>query len=114
MRPFVDISPAEPPEQKNQLAAAYRAISPLLQPDRDKMAETQKQLDKLEIVTAKCAAKEKQSLRAASTAIHARGASPSPTDKVYADVPSALGHLPANQMPNRLGLANWPVATIIR
>ena len=110
VRPFVDISPAErTPEQKNQLAAAYRAISPLLQPDRDKLAETQKQLDKLGIVTA-MVTREKQSYERPSTAIHARGAFLSPADKVYADVPSALGHLPANQMPNRLGLANWLVS----
>ncbi|HEV2383620.1 MAG TPA: PSD1 and planctomycete cytochrome C domain-containing protein [Terriglobia bacterium] len=110
VRPFVDISPAErTPEQKNQLAAAYRAISPLLQPDRDKMAETQKQLDKLGIVTA-MVMREKRSYERPSTAIHARGAFLSPADKVYADVPSALGLLPANQMPNRLGLANWLVS----
>ena len=110
VRPVVDIAAAErTPEQKNQLAAAYRAISPLLQPDRDKIAELQKQIDKLGIVTA-MVMREKRSYEWPSTAIHTRGAFLSPADKVYANIPSELGHLPANQMPNRLGLANWLVS----
>ena len=39
-----------------------------------------------------------------------RGTFTSPGELVYADVPSALGHLPANAMPNRLGLAEWLVS----
>jgi hypothetical protein len=110
VRPIVDIPPAQrTADQKNQLAAAYRAIAPLLQPDRDKLAELQKQFDKLGIVTA-MVMREKQSYERPSTAIHTRGAFLSPADKVYANVPSALGHLPPDQMPNRLGLANWLVS----
>ena len=110
VRPIVDIAATQrTADQKKQLAAAYRAIAPLLQPDRDKLAELQKKLDKLGIVTA-MVTQEKSSYERPSTAIHTRGAFLSPADKVYADVPSALGHLPPNQMPNRLGLANWLVS----
>jgi hypothetical protein len=109
-RPIVDIPAAQrTPEQKNQLAAAYRGIAPLLQPDRDKLAELKKQVDQLGIVTA-MVMREKQSYQRPSTAIHNRGAFLSPADKVFADVPSALGQVPATQMPNRLGLANWLVS----
>ena len=42
--------------------------------------------------------------------MHIRGAFTSLGDKVCAGVPSALNPLPDDQMPNRLGLANWLVS----
>jgi hypothetical protein len=109
VRPILEIAPAGRTEdQKKELAAAYRAISPLLQPDRDQMAKLKKQLDDLGIVTA-MVMREKQSYDHPSTFVHTRGAFLSPADKVYADVPSALGHLSEDEMPNRLGLARWLV-----
>ncbi|HEY6291366.1 MAG TPA: PSD1 and planctomycete cytochrome C domain-containing protein [Terriglobia bacterium] len=109
VRPFVDIPPAQrSAEQKTQLAAAYRAIAPLLQPDRDRVAELSKSLDKLGIATSLVMG-EKQSYQRPSTAIHVRGAFLSTSDKVYADVPPALGSLSEDEMPNRLGLAQWLV-----
>ena len=40
------------PEQRQQLAAAYRNVSPLLDATRKQIADLEKQLDKLGIVTA--------------------------------------------------------------
>ncbi len=109
VRPIVEIAPAQRTEdQKKDLAGAYRTISPLLQPDRDQIAKLKKQLDDLGIVTA-MVMREKQSYERPSTFIHIRGAFLSPADKVYADVPSALGHLSEDELPNRLGLARWLV-----
>jgi hypothetical protein len=109
VRPILDMPPARrAADQAKELAAAYRKISPLLQPDRDQIAKLQKQLDDLGIVTAMVMG-EKQSYERPATFVHMRGAYLSPSDKVYADVPGALGHLPAEQMPNRLGLAYWLV-----
>jgi Protein of unknown function (DUF1553)/Protein of unknown function (DUF1549)/Planctomycete cytochrome C len=110
VRPIVDVPPARrTDDQKKELAAAYRAISPLLQPDRDQIAKLQKQVDGLGIVTA-MVMHEKQSYERPSTFVHIRGAFLSPAEKVYADVPGALGHLSADEMPNRLGLAEWLVS----
>jgi hypothetical protein len=109
LRPILDVPPAQrSADQAKGLAAAYRAISPLLQPDRDQIAKLKKQLDDLGIVTA-MVLHEKQSYERPSTYVHIRGAFLSPADKVYADVPSALGHLSEDEMPNRLGLARWLV-----
>jgi len=109
VRPIVDVTPAQrTDDQKKKLAAAFRSISPLLQPARDQIAKLQKQVDDLGIVTA-MVLREKQSYARPSTFVHVRGAFLSPAEKVYANVPSAVGHLPPDQMPNRLGLANWLV-----
>jgi Protein of unknown function (DUF1553)/Protein of unknown function (DUF1549)/Planctomycete cytochrome C len=109
MLPIVSIAPDQrTDDQKKALAAAYRAIAPLLQPDRDQIAKLKKQLGDLGIVTAMIF-NEKQSYDRPSTFVHTRGAFLSPADKVYADVPSALGHLSEDELPNRLGLARWLV-----
>jgi len=109
LRPILDVSAAQrSADQTKELAAAYRGVSPLLQPDRDQIAKLQKQVDDLGIVTA-MVMREKQSYERPSTFIHVRGAFLSPADNVYADVPGALGHLSGGEMPNRLGFARWLV-----
>ena len=109
VRPVVDEPPSQrTKDQKKELAAAYRAVSPLLEPDRDRIVKLQKQVDDLGIVTAMLL-REKAGWERPSTSIHVRGAFLSPSDKVYADVPRALGHLSEEEMPNRLGLAQWLV-----
>jgi hypothetical protein len=45
-----------------------------------------------------------------STNIRERGTFTSKGELVYADIPSALGTLPRDAMPNRLGLAQWLVS----
>ena len=107
LRPVLDVPAARrPQEEKNRLAAAYRSIAPPLQPTRDRMKQLQKDLDKLGIVTAMII-RERPDFERPSTYMHVRGAYLSKGDKVYADVPFILNPLPPDQMPTRLGLANW-------
>jgi mono/diheme cytochrome c family protein len=94
-------------DQKNQLAAAYRAVSPLLQPTRDRLAEAKKSLRNVGIVTA-LIMRERDS-GVPSTYMHVRGSYLAVGDQVYAAVPAVFGPLPQNETPNRLALAQWLV-----
>src|SRR5579871_3352879 len=95
-------------KEKDELAAAFRAITPLLQPTRDQIAKLEKSLSDLGIVTAMIM-RERPGFGRPWTYIRERGSFLSLGEKVYADVPAILNPLPANQMPNRLGLAYWLV-----
>jgi hypothetical protein len=96
-------------EQKEQLAAAYRNIAPLLDPARKELARLEKSLEDVGIVTAMIMREEPGYARP-TTYVRERGSFLSKGDLVYADVPSALTPLPRNVMPNRLGLAEWLVS----
>ncbi len=107
--PVLDIPVAKrSKEQKDSLAAVFRSATPLLKPQRDRLAELQKELDKLGIATAMIM-RERESFERPSTYIHIRGSYLAKGEKVYADVPAALHPLPSDVMPNRLGLAYWLV-----
>ena len=93
-------------EQKKDLAAAYRTFAPLLQPTRDLLAEKEKALKDLKIATAMIL-RERPGYQKPSTFLRVRGAFLSPGERMYAGVPAVLPPLPDDQMPNRLGLANW-------
>ena len=94
--------------QKAELAAAFRAVTPLLQPTRDRIAELQKSLTGLGIPTAMIMG-ERPGFERPSTYVRERGSFLSPGEKVYADVPAMLNPLPKDQLANRLGLAYWLV-----
>jgi mono/diheme cytochrome c family protein len=107
--PILDIPPAQrTADQKNQLAAAYRAVSPLLQPTRDRLAAAKKSLQNLGIVTA-LIMRERNS-EVPSTYMHVRGSYLAVGDKVYAAVPAVFKPLPQTETPNRLALAQWLVS----
>ncbi len=110
VRPLLDV-PAEKRtgEQKTQIAAVYRAVSPLLDDTRKQIAALQKQKDDLGIVTTMVMGEQPTFVRPAAF-IRERGTFTSPGELVYADVPSALNPLPKDVMPNRLGLAEWLVS----
>ncbi|HEX5483288.1 MAG TPA: PSD1 and planctomycete cytochrome C domain-containing protein [Terriglobia bacterium] len=95
-------------KEKEELAAAFRSITPLLQPTRDQIAKLQKSLKNLDIVTAMIL-REKPGTGRPWTYIRERGSFLSLGDKVYANVPFILNPLPANQTPSRLALARWLV-----
>jgi hypothetical protein len=97
------------PEQKESLAAAYREVAPSLDSARKQMADLRMELRKLGIASAMTVS-EAGSFARPSTNIRERGTFTSKGDLVYADVPSALGSLPKDAMPNRLGLAEWLVS----
>ena len=106
----LDLAPAERTEkQAADLSAAYRAIAPILKPVRDKKKELEKQDSGLGIATTLVMG-EKNSFERPCTNLHIRGSFLSVSDKVCAGVPFILNPLPDDQMPNRLGLANWLVS----
>jgi Protein of unknown function (DUF1553)/Protein of unknown function (DUF1549)/Planctomycete cytochrome C len=108
--PVLDMpAAARSPEQAKQLAAAYRALAQELQLTRDQIAKLKKELKELGIVTA-LIVRERPGFERPSTSLHIRGAYLSKGDLVYANVPSILGPLPPDAMPNRLGLAQWLVS----
>jgi hypothetical protein len=110
LRPVLDLPSAQRTEQQREdLAAAYRSIAPPLQPTRDKITGIKKEDSKLGIVTT-LVMHEKTSFERPCTFMHIRGAFTSLGDKVCAGVPFVLNPLPEDQMPNRLGLADWLVS----
>ncbi len=110
LRNVLDLPPAQRTEKSaDDLAAAYRAIAPLLQPVRDKKKAIEEEDSKLGIATTLVMG-EKSSFERPCTNVHIRGSFLSVGDKVCAGVPFILNPLPDDQMPNRLGLANWLVS----
>ncbi len=73
------------------------------------MTRLKKQLDDLGIATAMIM-RESPGFARPSAYLRERGTFTSPGELVYADIPSALGRLPRDAMPNRLGLAQWLVS----
>ncbi len=91
------------------LAASYRGIAPLLQPTRDKKKDLEQKEKDLGIPTTLVMG-EKATFERPCTHLHIRGSFLSVGDQVCAGVPFVLNPLPDDQMPNRLGLANWLVS----
>ena len=110
LRPVMDI-PVEKrtPGQKKDLAAVYRSLAPALEPTREKMAELQKSLQDLGIVTT-LIVRERPSYDRPFTYLRVRGSFMSKADIVYAGFPAIFGPAPESLMPNRLGLAEWLVS----
>jgi hypothetical protein len=113
LRPVLERPLAERTEaERKALAEAHRSVSPRLAPLRDRMAELQKELKDLGIVTAQIL-EERPSHERPSTHLRVRGSFVSKGERVYADVPAvfrSFDPLPEDQMPNRLGLARWLVS----
>ena len=97
------------PEQTAKLSKDYREVATPLNTVRAEMAARNDELKKLGIVTAMVLREKPTYLRPAAY-LRERGTFTSPGQLVYADVPSALGSLPKDAMPNRLGLAQWLVS----
>jgi hypothetical protein len=96
-------------EQKKTLSEYYRTVAPSLDASRKRLTRARKELDKLGIVTALIMG-ERPTFERPTALMRARGSFLSPGEKVYANVPSILGSVPENEMPNRLGLARWLVS----
>jgi mono/diheme cytochrome c family protein len=95
-------------QQTRDLAARFRAVSPIFKTARDRIEALQKSLRELGIVSAMIM-KEKPGHERPSTWVRRRGAFMDRVEQVYAAVPSFLPGLPEDVMPNRLGLARWLV-----
>jgi cytochrome c553 len=110
LRPILAISSDHrTAEQKQDLAAAYRQVAPSLDATRKQIKDLRGDLGKLGIASAMVVSEDAGFARP-STNIRERGTYTSKGELVYADVPSALGTLPKDAMPNRLGLAQWLVS----
>jgi hypothetical protein len=110
LRPIIDKpEPNRNDEDRRELAAAYRDVSPILEPTRKQIEALDKQVKALGITTA-MVMREQPAFTRPSAYVRERGTFTSPGELVYADVPSALGSLPKDAMPNRLGLAEWLVS----
>ena len=82
------------------------ANAPELEGDRKRLRELRKELADLAIPTA-MVLRERATGERPSTPLRIRGSYLSPGERVFAGVPASLHPLPANTMPNRLGLALW-------
>ena len=102
------VATARTVEQSKGLSEAYRKVSPLLEPERKRVAELKNSLAKLGIATAMIM-RESGSGRP-SAYLRERGSFLSKGEKVMADVPSALNPLPPGSKANRLALAEWLVS----
>ena len=105
---------AVPPEKrtdarKGEIAAHYRSIAPALNPTREQIGKIRQALNQVPVVSA-MVLRELPSSERPSAVVRIRGGYMSPGEKVWADVPSFLPPLPADAMPNRLGLAKWLVS----
>ncbi len=109
-RPFLAIPEGErTEEQAKQLVDSFRATTPLLADTRSALRQEQQALRELGIATAMVMA-DNPGFERPSAPMRIRGSFLSPGEAVYADVPKVLPPLPANAMPNRLGLARWLVS----
>jgi mono/diheme cytochrome c family protein len=109
LRPLLAISAANRTgQQRNNLAAFYRTIARSLKPARDRLADLRKELAALGIPTA-LIMRERPSHERPSAFVRRRGSFLDRGERVYAGLPAWLHPLRDDQMPNRLGLANWVV-----
>src|SRR5262245_2572489 len=109
LRPILAVPPARrDAAQKESLTKEFLATTPLLKAERDRLAKLQGDLYGIRIDRA-LVMRERPSFERPSTFLRARGSYTNIGEKVYADTPAVLPPLPANRMPNRLGLAYWLV-----
>lgn len=95
-------------KQKNEIAAYFRTISPILQPTRDRIAQLKETIAKLNYTSA-MVFQEKPTKDRPTTDFHTRGSWLNKGEKVQFDVPAVLNPLPKDMPPNRLALAKWLV-----
>lgn len=109
LRPILSIPPAERAQkQREDLSAQFRATTPLLKPDRDRLEKLRDEMKALNITTA-LVMQERQSFDRPSTFFRERGGFLNKGEKTFAAAPAALHPMPENAPINRLGLARWLV-----
>jgi hypothetical protein len=96
-------------EQKKALAAWFRPLAPALDAARDRIRAIDVELDEMKVVTA-LVMQERPGFEKPSTLLRQKGSFTNPGERVFAALPAALGTLPDDQPPNRLGLARWLVS----
>ncbi|HYN02195.1 MAG TPA: DUF1549 and DUF1553 domain-containing protein, partial [Vicinamibacteria bacterium] len=96
-------------EQRAAVLAWFRPLAPSLDAARDRRRTIQAELDEMKVLTTPVLT-ERAGFERPSTLLRNRGSFMSPGERVYAAVPAALGRMPDDQPPNRLGLARWLVS----
>jgi hypothetical protein len=94
--------------QADELAAAFRAATPLLKETRDTLAAKRKALADLKIPST-LVMRERPSFERPSFELRVRGSFSAKGERVYAGTPRALPGMRDDLPINRLGLARWIV-----
>jgi hypothetical protein len=109
LRPVLDRpAAARSQSQADEIAAAFRATTPLLKPTRDALAAARKALTDLQIPST-LVMRERASFERPSYELRVRGSFESKGERVFAATPTALHAMRGDQPINRLGLARWLV-----
>ncbi len=109
LRPILTIPlPDRTRKQREDLSAQFRATTPLLKPDRDRLEKLREEMRALNITTA-LVMQERQGFDRPSTSFRERGSFLNKGEKMFASTPTALAPMPENAPINRLGLARWLV-----
>ncbi len=109
LRPILSIPTSErSPKQREDLSALFRAVTPLLKAERERLETLKGEMRALNITTA-LVMQEKPGYERPSTYFHERGGFLNKGEKVYAGTPAVLHPMPENAPFNRLGLARWLV-----
>jgi hypothetical protein len=109
LRPILPIQLADRTQkQRDDLSAQFRATTPSLKPDRDRLEKLRDEMKGLNITTA-LVMQERPGFDRPSTFFRERGSFLNKGDKVFAATPAVLPQIPENAPINRLGLARWLV-----
>ncbi|MEO8520008.1 MAG: PSD1 and planctomycete cytochrome C domain-containing protein [Acidobacteriota bacterium] len=109
LRQVLHAAPAErTAAQADELAAAFRATTPILKPAREALASARKALAALEIPST-LVMRERSGFERPSFELRVRGSFAAKGERVYARTPAALHPMRDDQPVNRLGLARWLV-----
>ena len=109
MRPILSLAAeARTKKQKDDLAAHFRATSPILKRERERIEQLKQEMRSGKITTA-LVMQERKSNDVPSTFFRERGSFLNKGEVVHAATPAVLHPMPANAPLNRLGLARWLV-----
>lgn len=109
LRPILDLPVAQRSrEQADDIAAFFRANTPLLSSARDALAAARKVVADLKIPST-LVMKEKASFERPSYELRVRGSFTAKGERIYAGTPAVLHPMRNDQPVNRLGLARWLV-----
>ncbi|MFN0086550.1 MAG: PSD1 and planctomycete cytochrome C domain-containing protein [Blastocatellia bacterium] len=109
LRPALSLPPGErTSKQREDLSAQFRASTPLLKPERDRMERLRDELKSLNITTA-LVMRERLNYDRPATWFRERGSFLNRGERVFAATPAVLHSLSESAPVNRLGLARWLV-----
>jgi hypothetical protein len=109
LRKVLDVQPsARTTAQSDELAALFRATTPLLKETRDALAARRKALADLKIPST-LIMRERPGFERPSFELRVRGSFSAKGERVYAGTPRALHTMREDLPSNRLGLARWLV-----